>query len=63
MTPAPNQFGLMHNLTPEKLQQLRWERELDERNRPLSDADLDNLLPQKGYEVIIYFYFLDSQAS
>lgn len=58
-TPTPNQYGLFNNLTPEKLQMLRWERELDERNRPMTDQELDDILPKKGYEVrnyIINFY-------
>ena len=40
-------------LTPDKIQTLRLERELDERNRPLTDEELDQLLPSQGYEVII----------
>ena len=42
-------------LTPDKIQTLRLERELDERNRPLTDEELDQLLPSQGYEVIITF--------
>ena len=52
LTPGPNQYGLAANLTPNKLQMLRWERELDERNRPYTDAELDQLLYQKGYEIV-----------
>lgn len=45
------------SLTPERLQMLRWEKEIDERNRPLTDEELDQVLPIDGYEVIFYFWF------
>ena len=32
-------------------QAMRWEREVEERNRPLSDEELDAMLPQ-GYRVL-----------
>lgn len=38
-------------MTPEQMQAWRWEQELDERNRPLSDEELDALFPQDGYKV------------
>ena len=47
-TPTPMAAGAM---TPEQMQSWRWERELDERNRPLSDEELDALFPQDGYKV------------
>ena len=47
-TPSPGQLGSM---TPEQMQAWRWERELDERNRPLTDEELDALFPQEGYKV------------
>ena len=37
-------------MTPEQLQAWRWEKEIDERNRPLSDDELDTLFPE-GYKV------------
>lgn len=39
------------SMTPEQLQAWRWEREIDERNRPLSDEELDAMFPE-GYKVI-----------
>ena len=33
------------------MQAMRWEREVEERNRPLSDEELDAMLPQ-GYRVL-----------
>ena len=47
-TPTPMAAGAM---TPEQMQSWRWERELDERNRPLTDEELDALFPQEGYKV------------
>lgn len=38
-------------MTPEQLQAYRWEREIDERNRPLSDDELDSMFPP-GYKVL-----------
>lgn len=54
-TPTPNQYGLV-GLTPEKLQIIRWEKELDERNKPLTDEMLDNMLPREGYIVNILIF-------
>jgi splicing factor 3B subunit 1 len=40
-------------MAPEQMQQLRWERELEERNRYMADEELDVLIPglKDGYEV------------
>ncbi|XP_013930977.1 PREDICTED: splicing factor 3B subunit 1-like [Thamnophis sirtalis] len=46
-TPTP---GHIMSMTPEQLQAWRWEREIDERNRPLSDEELDAMFPE-GYRV------------
>ncbi len=35
-------------LSAEQFQQARYERELDERNRPLSDEELDAIMPATG---------------
>ncbi|CAL8147916.1 unnamed protein product [Orchesella dallaii] len=47
-TPSPSQLLQM---TPEQLQAYRWEKEIDERNRPLSDDELDTMFPP-GYKVL-----------
>jgi len=47
-TPSPAQ---MMQMTPEQMQAYRWEREIDERNRPLSDEELDAMFPP-GYKVL-----------
>ena len=52
-TPSAGQLGSM---TPEQMQAWRWEKELDERNRPLSDEELDALFPQEGYKVGVASY-------
>ncbi|CAH0385050.1 unnamed protein product [Bemisia tabaci] len=47
-TPTP---GHLMTMTPEQLQAYRWEREIDERNRPLTDDELDAMFPP-GYKVL-----------
>ncbi|XP_060529898.1 splicing factor 3B subunit 1 isoform X1 [Cylas formicarius] len=47
-TPTP---GHLASMTPEQLQAYRWEREIDERNRPYSDEELDAMFPP-GYKVL-----------
>ncbi|KAB7493817.1 Splicing factor 3B subunit 1 [Armadillidium nasatum] len=47
-TPSP---GQLLNMTPEQIHAFRWEREIDERNRPMSDEELDSLFPP-GYEIL-----------
>lgn len=42
--------GHLMSMTPEQLQAWRWEREIDERNRPLTDEELDAMFPE-GYKV------------
>ena len=39
-------------MTPEQYNALRWEREVEERNKPLSDEDLDAMLPSDGYKLL-----------
>ncbi|XP_067015004.1 splicing factor 3B subunit 1 isoform X2 [Anabrus simplex] len=47
-TPTP---GHLATMTPEQLQAYRWEREIDERNRPFSDDELDAMFPP-GYKIL-----------
>merc|ERR1719183_3121759 len=47
-TPSAAQLAQM---TPEQMQAFRWEREIDERNRPLGDEELDAMFPP-GYKVL-----------
>ena len=46
-TPTP---GHLMSMTPEQLQAFSWQREIDERNRPLSDEELEAMFPP-GYKV------------
>jgi splicing factor 3B subunit 1 len=39
-------------MAPEMAQQMRWEAEVDERNRPLSDVELDAMFPATGYKIL-----------
>lgn len=34
------------------MQAMRWEREVQERNRPLADEELDAMLPSEGYKIL-----------
>ncbi|KAL1462904.1 hypothetical protein WDU94_014707 [Cyamophila willieti] len=47
-TPTPGHLAAM---TPEQIQAYRWEREIDERNRPLTDDELEAMFPP-GYKVL-----------
>ncbi|CAD7926470.1 unnamed protein product [Amoebophrya sp. A120] len=38
-------------MTPDQLQQWRFAKEIDERNRPMTDAELDEIFPP-GYEIV-----------
>lgn len=39
-------------LRVDSVQQMRWQADIDERNRPLTDEDLDIMFPAKGYKVL-----------
>lgn len=39
-------------MTPEMTQRIRWEAEVEERNRPLSDDELDAMFPTTGYRIL-----------
>ncbi|KAL0481841.1 splicing factor 3B subunit 1 [Acrasis kona] len=49
MTPTAAQLA---QTNPELYNQLKIEQDLDYRNRPLTDEDLDNMLPSDGYEIM-----------
>lgn len=46
-TPSVSQL----HVTPEQMQAFRWEKEIDDRNAPLTDEELDTLFPE-GYKVL-----------
>lgn len=63
-TPTPGHVAAM---TPEQLQAYRWEKEIDERNRPYTDEELDAMFPA-GYKVLpppagTYPHIRDSNAN
>jgi splicing factor 3B subunit 1 len=39
--------------TPEAMAAARLQAELDERNKPLTDDDLDAILPSEGYQILV----------
>ena len=41
-----------HLMTPEQMHSMRWEKEVDERNRPMTDEELDEIFPKEGYTVV-----------
>lgn len=57
-TPALESFGATPSIpipstpTSDINNLRRWNIEIEERNRPLSDAELDNLLPPTGYKIL-----------
>eukprot|EP01018_Ginkgo_biloba_P035429 Gb_20157 [translate_table: standard] len=51
-TPTPGAINLRGAITPEQYNLLRWEKDIEERNRPLSDEELDAMFPQDGYKIL-----------
>jgi splicing factor 3B subunit 1 len=57
MTPTPGGMTpSMAGMTPERLRMLRWEKEVQDRNRPLTDDELNQILPSNGYEVKLFTF-------
>ncbi|KAH0892507.1 hypothetical protein HID58_054936 [Brassica napus] len=48
---TPFQINLLGAMTPDQYNQARWEKEIEERNKPMSDEELDAMFP-KGYKVL-----------
>ena len=40
------------SMTPELQMAMRWERDFTERNRPLTDDELDSMMPSEGYKIV-----------
>jgi len=40
------------SITPERIQIMKWEKEINERNKTYTDEELDQILPREGYEII-----------
>jgi splicing factor 3B subunit 1 len=49
MTPTPSQLA---QTNPDLYNQWKVEQDIDYRNRPLTDEDLDQMLPSQGYEIM-----------
>ena len=49
---VPTAVGGTSGMTPEGIQQARWQEEIDNRNRPLSDEELDAMFPPEGYRIL-----------
>lgn len=48
-TPGP---ATPYHAAMEKAAIARWERDLDERNKPMSDEEIDALLPATGFKIL-----------
>merc|ERR1740128_1174689 len=51
MAMATTSAAQMMQMTPEQMQAYRWEKEIDDRNRPLADEELDAMFPP-GYKIL-----------
>ena len=51
MAMATPSAAQMMQMTPEQMQAYRWEKEIDDRNRPLTDEELDAMFPP-GYKIL-----------
>lgn len=51
-TPTPGAINLRGQMTPEQFNLFRWEKDIEERNRPLTDEELDAMFPQDGYKIL-----------
>lgn len=49
---TPTHVSIRGPMTPEQWSQMKWERELEERNRPLTDDELDAMFPTEGYAIL-----------
>eukprot|EP01027_Heterolobosea_sp_BB2_P012582 GEZU01018219.1.p1 GENE.GEZU01018219.1~~GEZU01018219.1.p1 ORF type:complete len:1048 (+),score=381.61 GEZU01018219.1:225-3146(+) len=59
MTPGATPLGAageatpsLAQMTPDRLSALKWEKDIDERNRPLTDEELDAMFPTEGYKIL-----------
>lgn len=51
-TPTPSSLNLRGAIPPEQYNLLRWEKDIEERNRPLTDEELDTIFPLEGYKIL-----------
>ena len=50
-TPTPSQIA-RGPMTLDLYNQSRWQQDIQERNRPLTDEELDAMFPQEGYKIL-----------
>jgi len=51
-TPTAGHSALQAPMTPEQYNMLRWEKDIEDRNRPLSDEELESMFPMEGYKIL-----------
>ncbi|KAL8139367.1 hypothetical protein V2J09_005388 [Rumex salicifolius] len=51
-TPTPGQINMRGAMTPEQYNLMRWERDIEDRNKPLTDEELDSMFPMEGYKIL-----------
>jgi splicing factor 3B subunit 1 len=44
-------FTPLGSMTPDRINMMKLDKDIEERNKPLTDEELDQLLPTEGYEV------------
>ncbi|KAK0599797.1 hypothetical protein LWI29_008764 [Acer saccharum] len=49
-TPTLSAINLRGAIMPEQYNLLRWDKDIEERNRPLTDDELDTMFPLEGYK-------------
>ncbi|GKD11104.1 splicing factor 3B subunit 1, partial [Tanacetum coccineum] len=51
-TPTPGAIQMRAAMTPEQYNLARHEKDIEDRNRPLTDEELDVMFPQEGYKIL-----------
>nr|GEV79565.1 splicing factor 3B subunit 1 [Tanacetum cinerariifolium] len=51
-TPTPGAIQMRAAMTPEQYNLARHEKDIEDRNRPLTDEELDIMFPQEGYKIL-----------
>ncbi|CAK9854830.1 unnamed protein product [Sphagnum jensenii] len=51
-TPTPGHIALQAPMTPEQYNMLQWEKDIEDRNRPMSDEELESMFPMDGYKIL-----------
>lgn len=51
-TPTPGHIALQAPMTPEQYNMLQWEKDIEDRNRPMSDEELESMFPMDGCKIL-----------